>query len=141
MTVFCARRRGWAGHAGIPPRAVFPVVVDRPAMLGIMAGMHQKDRYALFSGSGMCKARVAGILTSRCVPPVVLKPMMPRIMAGMIQRDSYVATFWRTCLLYITTGARGSDCSKTVDFPQLQSIQFVDISFVTQWHIPCSLGP
>ena len=32
-------------------------------MLGIMAGMNQKDCFALFvSGSGMCKARFAGFL-------------------------------------------------------------------------------
>ena len=31
----------WAGFAGIAPRAVFPLVVDRPAMLGIMAGILQ----------------------------------------------------------------------------------------------------
>ena len=55
----------------VAPRAVFPVVVDRPAMPGTMAGMHQQDSNAFFSGSGMCKARFAGILhlslcSSRC---------------------------------------------------------------------------
>ena len=43
MTVFCARRRLRQWH--LLARAVFPVVVDRPAMLGIMAGMHQRDSY------------------------------------------------------------------------------------------------
>ena len=61
------------------------------------------------------------------------------IMAGMNQRDSYVATFWRTRLWFTTTGACGSDCSKTTDFPQLQSTMFVVISFVTQRLIPMVL--
>ena len=52
-----------AGFAGIAPRAVFLPVVAWSQMLGIMAGTHQKDSYALFFfGSGMCKARFAGIL-------------------------------------------------------------------------------
>ena len=100
-------------------------------MLGIMAG----QLCALFWQWHVQGSFCWYFCTSRWVPPVVLKPTMPRIMAGMNQRDSYVATFWRTCLLYTTTGACGSDCRKTVDFPQLQSIKFVDISFVTQWHI------
>ena len=70
-----------------------------------------------------CARRVLLVFfTPRCVPLVVAKPMMFRIMAGMNQRGSFVATFWRTCLLFTTTGACGSDCSFTVDFPQLQSI-------------------
>ena len=41
--------------------AVFWLVVDRPEMLGIMAGMYQKDCYALvIPGSGMCKAGISG---------------------------------------------------------------------------------
>ena len=50
-----------AGFAGIAPRAVFLPVVYRPEMLGIVAVMDQKDSYALFLGSGMCKAWFAGI--------------------------------------------------------------------------------
>ena len=80
-----------------------------------------------------CARRVLLVFfTSRCVPLVVVKLMMLRIMAGMNQRDSYVATFWGTRLLFTTTVACGSDCSKTVDFPQLQSIKVVDISVVVQ---------
>ena len=78
-----------------------------------------------------CARRVLLVLfTSRCVPHVVVKPMMLRIMAGMNQKDNFVARFWRTCLLFTTAGASGSDCSKTVDFPQLQSIKVVDISVI-----------
>ena len=35
---------GFPGH--VPLLAVFPLVVDRPEMLGIMAGLVQKDSYA-----------------------------------------------------------------------------------------------
>ena len=43
-------------------RVLLPSVVVRPKMLGIMAGMDQKDNGALIvdSGSGMCKARFPG---------------------------------------------------------------------------------
>ena len=37
------------------------VMLDRPEMLRIKASMHKLDSYALLSGSGMCKACVAGI--------------------------------------------------------------------------------
>ena len=42
------------------PRAVFFVVVGRPEMLGIKAVLDQKNSYALFLDSGMCKAGISG---------------------------------------------------------------------------------
>ena len=110
-----------------------------------MDGMDQND-----SIHGACRRlrqwHVQGsfcwYFTPRAVVPVVVyRPQMLRIMAGMNQRDSSLATFWWTCLLHTTTGACGSDCSKTVDFPQLQPIMFVDISFVTLLLIPMVLRP
>ena len=54
------------------------------------------------------------------------------ILAGMDQEDSYVARFWRTWCLWFRL-------PKTVDFPQLQSIKVVDISFVVHRPIPMVL--
>ena len=67
----------------VAPRAVFPVVVDRPEMLGIMA--HVQGSFC-------------GVFcTSRCVPLVVLVARRQVcIMAGMDQRDSYVASMVQT---------------------------------------------
>ena len=115
-----ARRRFWQWHArnagfpgDVPLRAMLPSVVVRPEMLGIMAGMDQKDNGALIvdSGSGMCKARFAGY-DAPCVvfPSGVAKPKMLRILAGMDQFTVQTA--------------------ETVVVPQLQSIQVVDIPFV-----------
>ena len=52
------------GFTGIAPRAVFLSVVVRPWMLGIMAGVYQKDRSLdiVDSCSGMCLAGFAGRL-------------------------------------------------------------------------------
>ena len=50
---------------------------------------------------------------------------MLAIIAGMDQTDSYVARFWPTWCSW-------SRLQQTVDFPQLQSIKVVDISFVVQ---------
>ena len=47
------------------------------------------------------------------------------IMAGMDQKDSYVARLWQTWCQWFRL-------QTTVDFPQLQSIKVVDISFVVQ---------
>ena len=70
------RLRQWharcAGLLGdVPFPAVFPSVVVRLAMVGIMAGMDEKDSGALIvdSGSVMCKARFAGYDTPRVVFP------------------------------------------------------------------------
>ena len=74
MTVFIAlvvdsgRGNCRAGFAGISPRAVFLSAVVWPKMLRIMAGLHQKDSYALFDfGSGTCKARFAAFFLPRAV--------------------------------------------------------------------------
>ena len=66
-----------AGFAGEDPsRAVFPSVVLGPEMLGILAGMYQKDSGALIvdSGSDMCKARIAGFTPRYVFPLVVGRP-------------------------------------------------------------------
>ena len=58
----------WLGFVGDDTfHAVFPVVVHRSVMLGIMAVMDQKNGIALFAGSGMYKAGIAGIFTPRDV--------------------------------------------------------------------------
>ena len=46
----------------VTPRAVCPSVVVRPEMLGILAGVYQKDSGALIvdPGSGICKTCFAG---------------------------------------------------------------------------------
>ena len=50
--------------------AVFPSFVDRPEMLGIMAGMYQKDNSTLVvvHGSGVCIAVWAGYDAPRRFP-------------------------------------------------------------------------
>ena len=54
-------------------------------MLGILAGIDQKNSYAFFPG----KAGIACDNAPRAVfSSMVLKPMMLRIMAGMLQNDS-----------------------------------------------------
>ena len=73
---------GYAGDNAL--RAVFSSLVRRPKMLGIMAGMDQKD-----SCSGMYKAGIAGDNTLRAVfVSLVGRPMMVDIVAVMDQKDS-----------------------------------------------------
>ena len=52
------------------PHVMFPSVVDRPRMLGTMAGLNQKDRIhralVVDSGSGICRAGFA------CIAPRVV---------------------------------------------------------------------
>ena len=56
----------------LTPRAMLLSIVAWPSMLGIMAVMDQKDFLAFLNpGSGMCKARIAGI-TPRYVFPLVV---------------------------------------------------------------------
>ena len=50
---------------------------------------------------------------------------MVNIRAGMDQTDSYVATLWPTWCSW-------SRLHQTVEIPQLQSFQVVDISFAAQ---------
>ena len=129
---------------------MFSSLVGKPRMLVILAGMDQEDSL-FFYGSGMCKAGFAGyeapraVFSSRfagpcsaswpfwterpvavaCVRLVLLvimhfalcsslvdRPMMFDIMAAMDQKDS--------CDI------------ETVESPQLQSFQVVDISFAAQ---------
>ena len=74
-----------AGYAGCEARrAVFVSLVLRLMMLGVMAGIDQKD-----SCSDMYSAGVAGDHAPRVVfLSRVLRPMMLGIMAGMFQIDS-----------------------------------------------------
>ena len=71
-SIHCACRRlrqwhmqGW--FAGIAPRAVFFPVVVRPRMLGIMAGMNQRDSYV---------ARLSSLVVSQRLIPMVLSTMV-----------------------------------------------------------------
>ena len=56
------------------PRAVLPVVVYRPQMLRIMAGMYPQDSFSFFPSSGMCKAGFAGFTLRYVFPLVVGRP-------------------------------------------------------------------
>ena len=114
----------WAGFTGDDaPRAVLLFLVVRPKMLGIMAGMDQKDSYALFLGSGMCKAWFAGIfhlaLCSSCGSG------HDALHRGRYGPEGQLCceTSSRcvvTCLLCAMTGAVSYRVQKTADFPQLQ---------------------
>ena len=72
-------------------------------MLGIMAGMDQKDSYCGLYNAGYagCDAPCAVFVS------LVLRPMMLSIMAGMVQKDS--------CSGMCTAGISG----ETVEIPQL----------------------
>ena len=90
------RRRQWQWHArnagffgDVPPRAVFPSVVVRPEMLGIMAVLFQKDNTTLVDhyGSGMCRVGFTCYDAPRVMfPSGVAKPGMLGILAGMDQK-------------------------------------------------------
>ena len=58
----CIYKAGIAGY--FAPRAVFPSLVGRPRMLGILAGTDLK-----YSCSGMCKAGFSGVYAPRAVLP------------------------------------------------------------------------
>ena len=136
------------------PRAVF-FLVRRPMMLCIMAGMVQKDSYSV-----MCKAGTSGDSAFRAVfSSLVRRPMMRCIKAGMDQKDScsgmYKAGIARdnaprvvfsslvgkpTMLGIVALMDQKDSCdmvpmfqtAETVESPQLQSFQVVDISFAAQ---------
>ena len=81
------RHARYAGLPGdVPFRAEFPSDVVRPAMLGIMAVMNQKDSTTLVvnHGSGMCRVGFTGY-DAPCVmfPSGVAKPKMLCILAGL----------------------------------------------------------
>ena len=86
------RQRQWrslyAGFPGLPLRAVFPSVVVRPVVFGILAVLYQKDSTTLVDnhGSGMCTVGFTGY-DALCVffPSGVAKPKMLRILARMNQ--------------------------------------------------------
>ena len=81
-----ARHAGFPGH--VPVRAVFPAVVVRPAMLGIMAVMNQKDSTTVVVnlGSGMSRVGFTGYDGPYFMfPSGVAKPKMLCILAGMDQ--------------------------------------------------------
>ena len=82
---------GFAGYYGF--RFMFPSVVGRLEMLGIMSGTHQKDSYALLvvSGSGTCNVIFTGWLVSSrrtvmwCVFKVVNIPVVAQRLSPMVQ--------------------------------------------------------
>ena len=124
------RLRQWharfAGFLGdVPLRAVFPSVVVRPAMLGIMAGMDEKDSGALIvdSGSVMCKARFAGYDTPRTVFPLV------GAIAVYARGDSTGAVLGQGDMPVVSSGVFHQTAQITVEFPQLPFLdKFVQIS-------------
>ena len=74
-------------------------------MLGIMAGMHHKDSYALFvSCSGLCKARFADILNLALCSSRVSAQMFS-FMASMNQRDSNLARWSSSSSLSLCRGS------------------------------------
>ena len=103
----------------------------RPEILGIMAVLDQKDCIAFYSCSRICKARFAGIfhfpLSSSC-----------RCQAHDARHLGWYGSRWTV----MWRDSSGRACCtqpqvplvqtavKTVDFPQLQSIKVVDISFM-----------
>ena len=113
------RLRKWharlAGLPGdVPFRAVFPLVVVRPAMFDFMAVVNQKDSTSLVVnnlGSGMCRVVFTGY-DALCVMFLsgVAMPKMLCILAGM---DQIVV-----------------QSAETVESPQLQFIKFVDNSLL-----------
>ena len=123
----CARRRLRQLHAynacfpcDVPLRAVFPSVVVRPEMLGFMAVMNQNT--VPRSSSTMAVA-CAGL---------VLLVTMHLALCSLLASPGCSAS-WPVCTRRtVTTWCPWSKMLKTVESPQLQSIQVADISFVAQ---------
>ena len=184
-----------AGFAGIVPRAVFlPVVVYRPQMLGIIAGMDQYDSFLVARRrprhwpvpGWFCRYCTSRCVLLRCrqaqdaphrgrydpeeqlllgfsgIAPravfllVVYRPEMLGILAVTDQKDILALLWcpasWPVCTRGTVTWRHsgGHRCwtqpqvpvvqtAEKPDFPQLQSIKFVDISFVTLRLIPMVL--
>ena len=81
-----ARRRhrqwhvpGWFSGFGAS-HAVFPSIVGRPELPGLMVDVDVKDSF-------VCHAGFAGGHAPRVLPPSVVRPKMLCIMAGMDQKD------------------------------------------------------
>ena len=78
-------------RCGQGSRSVFPLVVDRPEMPCIMAGMYQMDSssFVVVHGSGKCLAGLAGYDAPHVMfPSGVDRPRMLCILAGVDQKDS-----------------------------------------------------
>ena len=120
------RLRQWHARFDVPLRAVCPSVVVRPAMLGIMAGMDEKDSGPLIvdSGSVMCKARFAGYDTPRAVFPLVVA------LAVYARGDSIGAVLGQGDMPVVLSGVFFHQIAQiTVEFPQLPFLdKFVQIS-------------
>ena len=94
--------------------AGFPLVVFRPEMPGIVAGMDQKDNGALIvdSGSGMCKVRFPGFSPCSVFPVVVGRP------AGR--------SAWTRSTILQLAGFYWLRCtSRCVSFPVVMPLMFV----------------
>ena len=92
---------------------MLPSGVAKPRMLGILAGMDQKD-----SCRGMCKAGIAGYNTPRAVLSfLVRRPMMFDIMAVLDQKDSCDISFAAQRQSLVVQTVR-----RTIDIPQLLCI-------------------
>ena len=123
------RLRQWharfAGFLGdVPLRAVFPSVVVRPAVLGIMAGMDEKYSGALIvdSGSVMCKARFAGYDTPRAVFPLV-------VALAVYARGDFTGAVLGQGDMPVLSDVFHQTAQITVEFPQLPFLdKFVQIS-------------
>ena len=85
----CSRRNCfWLVFAGdYAPRAVLSSLVGRPMMLGIMAGMEQKDSFALCPGSDMYKAGIAGDNACLCAGFTFWGPVHRHRAGGHVHRD------------------------------------------------------
>ena len=87
MSVYCrfGKITRFIREGGIGSCAVFPLVVDRPKMLGILVGMNQKDSYAarvwplvVDCGNGRYVAGFTGGGTIRAVFPLVVARRLRR---------------------------------------------------------------
>ena len=112
------RQRQWharyAGFPGdVPLRAVFPSVVVRPEMLGIMAVLDQKDSTTLVVNRGTCRVGFPGYDAPRVMcPSLVDRPRVRGIRAGsegQLCRDTEAALVTDLCSGLCMTGFAGYD--------------------------------
>ena len=112
-----------------------PLVVDRPEMPGIMAGMYQMDSSSLVvvHGSGMCKVGFTGDYAPRIMfPSVAAWPKMLIIMVGMDQKNSYVVLSCHGA----EAVSYGPDCSAESYSAVTVHCQVVDVLFVQVLQVP-----